>query len=333
MQDKNKSAYTDISNKLLVGEFIVDSGNVNLNKEIKRKYLISVIQSIIEQSEKNWTLRKEQSLIDNCNSNNFKESNGRLTKAGIGAEWAEAGYPILEATNEQYAAALMCTYADGLLLCDIHMPAKVIAFTSPPGNMISPFCGMLVAGGLGNTSLEVIFPDQANELQADTLDELLFVQAEKELREEDYERLPKELIKSERVKRNAYRLATVSEQRRFDLIRNYIIGLLIAYQQKSNHQYTGLQLSRAKKLREFAPHHRVALIGQSTKADMRRFIRRYLDGEIKRSPMFQFIVRGHYRDQAYGPNHSLRETIWIEPYWKGPEEGLIRARAVRFQST
>jgi hypothetical protein len=35
----------------------------------------------------------------------------------------------------------------------------------------------------------------------------------------------------------------------------------------------------------------------------------------------RFVVRGHYRNQAHGPNHSLRTTRWIAPFFKGPEEG------------
>jgi hypothetical protein len=35
----------------------------------------------------------------------------------------------------------------------------------------------------------------------------------------------------------------------------------------------------------------------------------------------RFMVRGHYRNQAHGPNRSLRTSKWIAPHWKGPEEG------------
>jgi len=35
----------------------------------------------------------------------------------------------------------------------------------------------------------------------------------------------------------------------------------------------------------------------------------------------RFMVRGHYRNQAHGPNHSLRTSKWIMPHWKGPQEG------------
>lgn len=35
----------------------------------------------------------------------------------------------------------------------------------------------------------------------------------------------------------------------------------------------------------------------------------------------RFVVRGHYRNQAHGPNRSLRTMKWIAPFFKGPEEG------------
>ena len=33
----------------------------------------------------------------------------------------------------------------------------------------------------------------------------------------------------------------------------------------------------------------------------------------------RFVVRGHYRQQAYGEKMSLRKRIWIMPHWKGPD--------------
>jgi hypothetical protein len=33
----------------------------------------------------------------------------------------------------------------------------------------------------------------------------------------------------------------------------------------------------------------------------------------------RFVVRGHWRMQSYGEKHSLRKSMWIKPYWKGPE--------------
>ena len=37
----------------------------------------------------------------------------------------------------------------------------------------------------------------------------------------------------------------------------------------------------------------------------------------------RFYVRGHVKDQAYGPNHSLRRRIVISPYTKGPADAPL----------
>lgn len=46
----------------------------------------------------------------------------------------------------------------------------------------------------------------------------------------------------------------------------------------------------------------------------------------------RFIVRGHWRNQAYGEGRALRRRQWIEPHWKGPEnavEALTRTYEVK----
>jgi hypothetical protein len=42
------------------------------------------------------------------------------------------------------------------------------------------------------------------------------------------------------------------------------------------------------------------------------------------SPTVQFFVRGHWKQQAHGPRHSLRKTIRVEGFWKGPAHGAIK---------
>lgn len=45
----------------------------------------------------------------------------------------------------------------------------------------------------------------------------------------------------------------------------------------------------------------------------------------------RYIVRGHWRNQAYGPGRQLHRRQWIAPFWKGPEnvvEALSRTYEV-----
>jgi hypothetical protein len=40
----------------------------------------------------------------------------------------------------------------------------------------------------------------------------------------------------------------------------------------------------------------------------------------------QHVVRGHWRNQAHGPERTLRKRIWITPHWRGPRasEAIVR---------
>jgi hypothetical protein len=46
-----------------------------------------------------------------------------------------------------------------------------------------------------------------------------------------------------------------------------------------------------------------------------------------RSYGVQWIVKGHWRDQAYGAGRSLRRRIYIAPYLKGPQDAPVKAPA------
>lgn len=68
------------------------------------------------------------------------------------------------------------------------------------------------------------------------------------------------------------------------------------------------------------------VIGEDVKVDVRDAIRSYIRSGGS-SPTVQSLVRGHWKRQAHGPNHSLRKLIHVEPYWRGPEDGPVVLRA------
>lgn len=49
-------------------------------------------------------------------------------------------------------------------------------------------------------------------------------------------------------------------------------------------------------------------------------------GAAQTRPNKRIIVRGHWRNQAYGEGMADRKLIWIQPYWKGPEMAELVGR-------
>ena len=78
------------------------------------------------------------------------------------------------------------------------------------------------------------------------------------------------------------------------------------------------------------PTCRVFKLGTDLKVDCRQNIKDYLSGDRKTGPVsVQTMVRGHWKMQPYGPRSELRRLIWLEPFWRGPEDAPILSRAVK----
>lgn len=78
------------------------------------------------------------------------------------------------------------------------------------------------------------------------------------------------------------------------------------------------------------PEIRTFVLGRPIKIDCRQSIRDFIHNRKQEGSRLtvQFLVRGHWKNQAHGPGHSLRKLIHIEPYWKGPEEARIVTKSV-----
>lgn len=74
------------------------------------------------------------------------------------------------------------------------------------------------------------------------------------------------------------------------------------------------------------PLYRIYRLGRRVDIDCRAALASYLTGERRDPLAVQFLVRGHWRNQACGPALTERKTIWIEPYWKGSEGAPINMR-------
>ena len=83
------------------------------------------------------------------------------------------------------------------------------------------------------------------------------------------------------------------------------------------------------RLNKDGPEIRTFVIGRPVSIDCRQTVRDYVEGKKRGGRVtVQFLVRGHWRNQPHGPGNSLRKVIHIEPYWKGPEDGKLVAKAM-----
>jgi hypothetical protein len=121
------------------------------------------------------------------------------------------------------------------------------------------------------------------------------------------------------------------------LAKRLIVGLLLTMQNTNNFknkEYGGRNAEKGEPRGE--PNHRVCMIGRAIKVDCRPAIRKFLVGTDRRGkrevapPSVQVLVRGHYKRQVLGVGRKQRKVIWIEPYWRGPEDAPILTRPKEF---
>ena len=72
-----------------------------------------------------------------------------------------------------------------------------------------------------------------------------------------------------------------------------------------------------EELRTLTPMHRI-ILGPDIKPWTEEETGQTTSG---RKLTLRILVQGHYRNQVHGPQNSLRKTIWIQPFWRGPEMG------------
>jgi len=70
------------------------------------------------------------------------------------------------------------------------------------------------------------------------------------------------------------------------------------------------------------------MLSASVQVDLRDVVHAVQRGEKRKGGKLtvQFLVRGHWKNQACGPKLSLHKRIWIQPFWKGPEETRVLLR-------
>lgn len=244
------------------------------------------------------------------------------------AKWAVHAFQRITTTHT-YAAALMCSDADKQVIAEIEMqysafmvclPNGILSYTDDDGTtreynriLVARFdkrAVMIMLNQAGSWSGPNLFLSIAPTL-ADVL------QPHQDSIEEGDVAISREgAAKFDRVVILAKRL---------------VAGLMLAMQTKTNFTSKMRSGKSGKSKREAEePEHRVVFVGAPLKIDCRPSITDYIEhGSSKRKgapPQVQTLVRGHFRRQVCGVGRRDRKTIWIEPFWRGPEDAPILTR-------
>lgn len=247
-----------------------------------------------------------------------------LSRLTFAVEWIHGGRVTLMSSH-RYASAMACTRALDSALSDIELPARAFRIEVPDGILTNETHGLdyrqinvaFLESGIGLLMLEGLGrPGKDGSRRLSCLP--LWGPAETLLTEDDEETEvvgdldPAEVDVRTRMIKLGIRIA---------------VGLLLTMTHTTywSEKRPG---KRALGARSGPPMHRVFYVGRPIELDTRPAIRRWLgtSGSKGGPPTVQSLVRGHHKRQVVGVGRGGRKVIWIEPYWRGPEEAPILAR-------
>lgn len=123
-------------------------------------------------------------------------------------------------------------------------------------------------------------------------------------------------------------------QRLFKLLRSLVKGACLALSDPDQYKKQSLSKNEGSfkktKRTSGAPELNNAryMLSAPVQVDLRDVVHAVQRGEKRKGGKItaQFLVRGHWKNQACGPKLSLHKRIWLQPFWKGEESTRILLR-------
>jgi hypothetical protein len=265
-------------------------------------------------------------------------NDGRIAVAeavfGFAAKWAVHAFQRITTTHT-YAAALMCTDASKDVLQDIEMqwhafmvclPNGLLTYKDEEIGLESEYTRILVASFSDSASLILL-----NQNGGKTRHRLV-VQVGNNIADVlDADATSPTPINTVGAEMDVSTGTQDKVRRIFILAKRLVAGLLLALQNQNNFKSRVSPSRDGKKKREHDdPQHRVVFIGAPLKIDCRPQVADYINnGSHKRKgapPAVQLLVRGHHKRQVVGVGRIGRKVIFVQPYWRGPEDAPILTR-------
>ena len=252
---------------------------------------------------------------------------GALFQAMWQTKWVHGACRIIQASDARYFSAMAQTKLSPDAFDELKIPYPAFAVRLPRGLIVGSdgreydlaYFGQFDQIAVGATVHEVMsyyaVRSSADEISiwstdSKSLVELLFADAQQpSLRAPEDEQ------------------EDSSDARIRELVRRAVVGLLYTMQH-TTHWCFGSYMNRVGKnrVRREPPAHREVIIGRPIAVDVSEAVRRDAAEGTHASPTVQTLVRGHIKRQVCGADRADRKLIWIEPYWRGPEEAPILVR-------
>jgi hypothetical protein len=226
------------------------------------------------------------------------------------ARWADGGYGWLR-TTQTYAAALICSDTSTLARADIETTWQTI-LVELPAELFSGYDRLLVDFGH-----DWRFDD---EDPSDAAVHLILFRSTDHTDRRD--RMPATLA-------SILGIEAVGDVdlALFQAAARLAMGLLMTVQFTDNFRTGKHPAARASgPWARGTPAHRVVIVGRELTTDFSEEVRAFVTGRRAGIPSVQSVVRGHYKRQVIGVGRAGRKVIWIQPYWRGPEDAPILAR-------
>lgn len=236
------------------------------------------------------------------------------------AGWARDGFHQILVGHKQ-AAALMVTAVSEDMVEHVHMPWPSLYIEIPP-DLLS------FDPDPGTEARVRIHGILANRIEVSPADSYIFLMA---LVDGNFVSLPgRDFEYFARGTRQAHwddngdEKASSVNVRTTNLLLRLFVNVCMAMTSPDNYSKRKSAGWGKKKRQESTPQVSQYILRMPVKFDFRPALSSFVHNrQSGRELSVQFLVSGHWRRQACGPNRSERKTIWIEPFWKGPEAGSI----------
>lgn len=260
----------------------------------------------------------------------FRSSAGEGVRMGLTASWYGYGMPALE-VSQKLAASLMVTKPNRELLGEtpppfptflVYVPNKLLSVNTSSGTQADVRSILVGHRTAANTE------DDSRWCSCTLTDMPVTLWR--------VQRTFPDLVLSDTDDANAenlfdHKLDELDD--RSQLLLHRLIGNLVLYaSEKSRLHPIGGGHSKSGSNRRTSPEplKRVFRVTSDVRHDFRSVVRDYVAGTGTKLSV-QGFVEGHFKSQVHGAGRTLRKRIFVEPYWRGPEDAPIALRKHRYE--